>query len=101
MRKAILLGLATFFSALPAFAQAAVGNEGYYALGAAIAIGVAAFGCGMGQGRVGASAMDGIARNPQAQKSMFVPMIIALALIESIAIYGFVIAFMLSGNIGA
>jgi F-type H+-transporting ATPase subunit c len=104
-KSTVLLGLATLFTAAPAFAEEAVaagssgGNAGMYALGAGLAIGLAACGGALGQGRIGASAMDGIARNPQAQKTMFVPMIIGLALIESLVIYALVIAFMLQGKI--
>ncbi len=125
MKKAIFL--AALFGALSAFAQeaaveAAVAaapdaaaaaaaaakaanaaisaiNTGWYALGASLAIGLAAFGGAFAKGRIGASAMDGIARNPQAQSNMFVSMIIGLVLIESLVIYSLVIAFMLVGKI--
>lgn len=101
MKKAILL--ATLFGALPAFAQemaSSVGNSAYFAIGASLAIGMAALGGALAQGKIGSSAMDGIARNPQAQSNMFVSMIIGLVLIESLVIYSLVIAFMLVGKIG-
>ena len=87
-----------------AFAQGGAGGDagssrGFIALGAAIAIGVAAFGGGLGQGRAAAAALDGIARNPQASGKIFVPMIVALALIESLVIYGLLIAFNLAGKL--
>jgi F-type H+-transporting ATPase subunit c len=66
---------------------------------AALAIGLAALGGGLGQGRAAASALDGIARNPQASGKIFVPMIVALALIESLVIYGLLIAFNLAGKL--
>jgi len=53
----------------------------------------------LGQGRAAASALDGIARNPQASGKIFTPMIVALALIESLVIYGLLIAFNLAGKI--
>ena len=56
----------------------AMGDKGLYALGLGIMLGLAAFGATTGQGRVGASAMEGLARNPQARNSMFVPMIVVL-----------------------
>jgi F0F1-type ATP synthase membrane subunit c/vacuolar-type H+-ATPase subunit K len=56
-------------------------------------------GGGLGQGRAAASALDGIARNPQASGKIFVPMIVALALIESLVIYGLLIAFNLAGKL--
>ena len=102
MKKASLVLLLTIIS-LPALAEevagAASGNGGLIAIAAAFAIGVAALGGALGQGKVGSSAMEGLARNPNAYKDMFVPMIIGLVLIESLVIYGFVIAFMLVGKI--
>ncbi len=65
------------------------------ALGAGIAIGLAGLGCGIGQGLAGSGAVQGIARNPGAAAQIQTPMIIALVLIESIALYGFVIAALL------
>lgn len=72
---------------------AAVGTDPYASLAAALAIGVAAFGGAIAQGKTASSALDGIARNPAAQGKIFVPMIIGLALIESLVLYAFVIAF--------
>jgi F-type H+-transporting ATPase subunit c len=87
----------------PAFAQPA-GEAGArepwaLALGAAIAIGLAVFGGALGQGRAAASALDGIARNPQASGKIFTPMIIGLALVESLVLLAFLIANGLSGKI--
>ncbi len=65
------------------------------ALAAGLGMGIAAFGCGMGQGRAAAAALDGIARNPNASGKIFVPFILGLALIESLAIYALVIAFLI------
>jgi F-type H+-transporting ATPase subunit c len=69
------------------------------ALGAGLAIGIAALGGGIGQGMAMRGALEGIARNPNATDKIFTPMIIGLALIESLVIYGLVIAFMLQGKI--
>ena len=84
--------------ALAAEAAAASGGEegkGLYALAAALAITVGAVGGAIGQGMIGASAMEGLARNPQAQKNMFTSMILGLAFIESIMIYALVISIMI------
>ncbi|MCB0341547.1 MAG: ATP synthase F0 subunit C [Pseudobdellovibrionaceae bacterium] len=111
MKKAKLLSLLTLLASVPAFAaegelsQSAqllaetMGNSALFAIAAGIGLGMAAIGGALGQGKIGAAAMDGIARNPQAQKSMFVPMIVGLALIESLVIYVLVIAFMIVGKI--
>jgi F-type H+-transporting ATPase subunit c len=79
--------------AMASDAAAAGGGDQYASLAAAIAIGVAAFGGAIGQGRTMTAALEGIARNPSAQNKIFVPMIIGLALIESLVLYAFVIAF--------
>lgn len=80
-----------------AFAQghevAASHGDPYASLAAAFAIAVAAFGGALGQGKTAAAALEGIARNPAASGKVFVPMIIGLALIESLVLYAFVIAF--------
>ncbi len=95
-RKALLV-LSTLILTLGASAamaaEGAAGGDQYASLGAALAIGLAAFGGALGQGRTAASALEGIARNPAAQGKIFVPMIIGLALIESLVLYAFVIAF--------
>ena len=69
------------------------------ALGAGLAISLAALGGGIGQGIAMRGALEGIARNPNASDKIFTPMIIGLALIESLVIYGLVIAFILQGKI--
>lgn len=97
----IFITLATTLVATSAFAQdaAAAGSQaGMIALGAGLAIGLAAIGGAVGQGLTTASALDGIARNPAAQSKIFTPMIIGLALIESLVIYAFVIAYFLQAK---
>jgi F-type H+-transporting ATPase subunit c len=69
------------------------------ALGAAIAISVAVLGGALGQGRAASAALDGIARNPQASGKIFTPMIIALALTESLVLLAFLVANGLQGKI--
>ena len=64
------------------------------AIAAGLAIGIAAFGGSLGQGRAAAAALEGIARNPNASDKLFTPMILGLALIESLVIYALVIAFL-------
>jgi len=97
-RNALLVLVSMMFSgvAFAADATTAVANP-YAGLAAAFAIGVAAFGGAIGQGRAVTAALEGIARNPAAQGKIFIPMILGLALIESLVIYALVIAFKLSG----
>ncbi len=75
-------------------------NYGLIAIAAGLAIGIAALGGGIGQGRAAAAALDGIARNPGAAGQIRGPMILGLALIESLVIYALIIAFILAGKVG-
>ena len=75
--------------------QGLAGNYGLIALAAGLGIGIAALGGGIGQGRAAAAALDGIARNPSAADKLFTPMILGLALIESLVIYALIISFVL------
>ena len=101
MRKIGTLTLWTLaFLLLPAAALAEeVGGAGAgswgYALGAGIAIGFGALGCGIGQGLTAGNTTAGIARNPGAAGSMFTNFILGMVLIESIAIYALVVGLLL------
>jgi len=70
----------------------------FIALAAGFGIAIASFGGALGQGRAIAAGLEGIARNPSAQPKIFIPMIVGLALIESLVIYSLVIAFILVGK---
>jgi F-type H+-transporting ATPase subunit c len=92
IRKALFV-LGTLIVSTVAFAQeGGAGANQYGSLAAALAIAVAAFGGALGQGRTAAAALEGIARNPNASGKIQTPMIIGLALIESLVLYAFVIA---------
>lgn len=73
--------------------------SGIIALAAALAIAVATIGPGLGQGKVGAAAMESIARQPEAAGDIRTSMILAMALLEALTIYGLLIAFMIIGKI--
>ena len=62
-------------------------------LAKALAIGLGALGPGLGVGFIGAKAMEAIGRNPEAVGKILVPMLLACAFAEAIAIYALVIAF--------
>ena len=101
-RSTILWTLFFVIAPLAAMAQehAADGGSSWgYALGAGLAVGLAGLGCGIGQGLTAGNTTAGIARNPGAAGAMFVNFILGMVLIESIAIYGLVIAFLLQGKI--
>jgi F-type H+-transporting ATPase subunit c len=104
MRKiGSLLFWTVCFVLLPMVALAAdeggSGGSWGYALGAGLAVGLAGLGCGIGQGLTAGNTTAGIARNPGAAGAMFTNFILGMVLIESIAIYGLVIAFLLQGKI--
>ena len=69
------------------------------AIAAAIAIGISALGAALAQGKTASAAMEGIARQPEAAGDIRTSMIIALALMEALAIYGLLIGIMLLGKI--
>ena len=69
------------------------------ALAAAIAVALSTLGPGIGQGITASKAMEAMARQPEAVGSIRSSMIIALALMEALTIYGLLIAFMLIGKI--
>src|ERR1700730_17834870 len=101
--SAVSAALVTFAS-LPAFAQDAAAKatangqiQSWAAAGAGLAIGLAVLGGAMGQGRAAAAALEGISRNPGASARIQTPMILGLALIESLVLIAFVIAFWLRG----
>jgi F-type H+-transporting ATPase subunit c len=64
---------------------------------AAIGAGLAAIGAGLGIGRIGGSAMDGIARQPEAANKIQTAMLIAAAFVEAVALFAVVVALMGNG----
>jgi len=78
---------------------AKLGAGAWIAIAAGLGIAIAAFGGALGQARAAATALEGIARNPGAADKLFTPMILGLALIESLVIYALIIAFLLVGKI--
>ena len=62
-------------------------------LAKAIAIGMGSIGPALAIGMIGSKAMEAIGRNPEATGKVLVPMLIASAFAEAVAIYGLVIAF--------
>ena len=94
------------FVATSAFAQESAGGsnlndvKSYAAMAAGFAIGLGVLGGALGQGRAAAAALEGISRNPGAAAKIQTPMILGLALIESLVLLAFVIAFFLR-NIAA
>lgn len=65
-------------------------------MGAGIGAGLVAIGAGMGIGKIGASAMEGIARQPEAAGKIQSAMLVIAALIEVAALFGLVICLLIS-----
>ena len=98
LAASVMAGVTTMLVAVSAYAEEAGGfneRDKYVALAAGLGLGVAALGGALGQGRAAAAALDGIARNPGAADKLFTPMILGLALIESLVIYSLVISILL------
>jgi len=86
----------------PAAAEAAAEHgtglttNGARKLGAGLGVGLVAIGAGIGIGRIGGSATESIARQPEAVGPINNAMIITAALIEGVALFGLVIDFLVS-----
>jgi F-type H+-transporting ATPase subunit c len=95
----ILLGAGVAMAAEGGVATAGDSTKAAIAIAAGFGVAIAAFGAALGQGRVGAAAMESIGRNPSAADKLFLPLVLSLALLEALALYGFVIAIILTGKI--
>ena len=73
--------------------------SGTIALAAALALAVTAVATAIAQGITASKAMDAIARQPEAAGSIRGALVISLALMEALTIYGMLVAFMLVGKI--
>src|SRR5688572_19849500 len=91
------IAFAAFMATNPAaFAQDAGASESgaFKFIAAGIAFGLAALGAGFGLGFVGAAGLAAISENPKMQSSVF----IIVGMVESIAIYGLVMMFIILGQ---
>ena len=70
--------------------QAAEAGAGFGKMGAGIGAGLAAIGAGIGVGRIGGSALESIARQPEAANDIRTNMILTAALVEGVALFGVV-----------
>jgi F-type H+-transporting ATPase subunit c len=76
------------------------GQSGIIAIAAGLAIGLAVVGGALGQGKAISASLDSIGRNPAAAGKLLTPMLLGLALVESLVILAFVIAYLLYSQIG-
>ena len=74
--------------------MAAEAAAGLAKLGAGIGAGIAVLGAGIGIGRIGGQAMDAMARQPEVMNKLFPNMIVAAAVVEGVALFAVVVAFL-------
>ena len=72
---------------------------GIIAIGAGLAIGFAALGIGIGQGLLGAKAMESMGKQPEAAGAVRTSMIVGMAIMETIGVLSFVVAIILAGKL--
>jgi len=80
-------------------AASTAGGKGLALVGASIAAGLAVIGAGLGIGRIGASATESMARQPENTARIQTAMIIAAALIEGVALFVAVIGFLIQSKV--
>ena len=98
----VLLALVIVLLVVPAaFAQGAPATEKppvsstALAIAAGFGVAIAAFGGGLGQGRIAAAACEGIARNPGAAGGVRAAMILGLVFVETLTLFTFALGFLL------
>jgi F-type H+-transporting ATPase subunit c len=104
MKKAavvLLVLVAVMLVAPTAFAQTAPEaakpplNPTTLVIAIGFGVAVAAFGGGLGQGRIAAAACEGIARNPGAAGGVRAAMILGLVFVETLTLFTFALGFLL------
>lgn len=86
-------------TANPALAQEAAAKiNSLQGLGAGLAVGAAVLGAGLGIGRIGGSAVESIARQPEMAGKIFINMILTAALIEGVALFAVVVGLLGFGS---
>ncbi len=71
-------------------------TSGYGTLGVGIGMGLVIIGAGIGIGRIGSSAVDAIARQPEASGTIATNMLIAAALVEGVSVIALILMLILS-----
>jgi F-type H+-transporting ATPase subunit c len=99
---AVVLGMALWMAAMPAFAQAEGGQQAQHAgkstwllITAGFAMAMAAAGCGYAQSRALTAACEGVSRNPGATDTIRIFTFLGLAFIEFLALLTFVVIMLL------
>ena len=73
----------------------AVGAEGMKSIAAAVSMGLGAIGAGLGIGLLASKALEAIGRNPEAGSKIQTSMILAVAFVEAMGIFAFIVALII------
>ena len=68
--------------------------EGIRGIGACVGAGIAVIGAGLGIGKIGASAMEAIARQPESAGDIRSNMIVIAALVEGVALFAVIVCIL-------
>ncbi len=114
MKKLVVMMLVAFagltlFTAETATASTGLGALGSFVLadyglagiGAGLAAGLGVIGAGIGIGRIGGSAVEAIARQPEMAGRIFINMILTAALVEGVALFAVIVGVMTLGKIAS
>jgi len=102
MKNLLTLSFLAFVATAVAAADPALAQETAVAarvntmqgLGAGLAAGLAVLGAGLGIGRIGGSAVESIARQPEMAGKIFINMLLAAALVEGVALFAVVVGLL-------
>ena len=98
----VLVIVVLFVAATPVFAQAPTSPTGTYVGGTGLGVGLgAAFtivGAGYGFGKIGAAALEGMARQPEVAGQLQTGMIVIAALLEGATFFALVVLIIVSGK---
>jgi F-type H+-transporting ATPase subunit c len=86
-------------SIIPMLQAATDNGRGLVGVGAGLSAGLAVIGAGIGIGRIGGQAVEGMARQPEVAGKIQTAALIFAALIEGAALFGVVIGFQMQGKL--
>ncbi|HEX4591688.1 MAG TPA: ATP synthase F0 subunit C [Gemmataceae bacterium] len=104
LKLVALVVIVLLVTAAPALAQPASPTSASFAgagLGAGIGAGVTLIGAGWGFGRIGAAALEGMARQPEIAGRIQTGMIVIAALLEGATFFALLICFQVGGKLAA
>lgn len=95
LMKFFVFSMVAFVGAAPAMAQEAAAGAGFSMnLGAAFGAGLVIIGAGLGIGRIGGQAVEGMSRQPEAAGNIQTAMIISAALIEGATFFALIVCML-------